>query len=322
MGSRPCWAMARDGVPVGPEVTTFYKYRKRFEKEGVEGFYPRSRRPLTFPTSPGHPAVDAALEEEPPPCGSHPEPARPPTPRPVGRTTGPRHGAHVAAETTPCQLVGGAPDAAQPLSRALQTIVAARPTSTASPPPSAMTSAPRTAREITPSRGRSRSSPSRSARVAGCIGIDGHLFSIGRRHSGEHVTVIRQHRHVVVLRGNELLAEVTLSGRRGYQRRPARTAQCHRCPETYVYRCPETSQAAGATRAQDIRAAPERDRERRCAGRATSPRPHRAAVRASARARRSRGPGRCAPWSRPTGRAAPSHGRWGGRASGARGESA
>ena len=59
---------------------------------------------------------------------------------------------------------------------------------------------------------------------SGCIGIDGHLFSVGRRHSGEHVTVIRQHRHVVVLRGNELLAEVTLSGTRGYQRRHARTA--------------------------------------------------------------------------------------------------
>ncbi|MSW68537.1 MAG: DDE-type integrase/transposase/recombinase [Actinobacteria bacterium] len=76
--------MARDGVPVGPEVAalvaravsgerfdvsaecarvgvstkTFYKYRKRFEAEGVEGFYPRSRRPLTSPTR-----VSAAVED-------------------------------------------------------------------------------------------------------------------------------------------------------------------------------------------------------------------------------------------------------------------
>lgn len=78
--------MARDGVPVGPEFAalvarvhggeqvnvraqcalvgvtpkTFYKYLARFALEGVEGFYPRSRRPLT---SPGRvsPAVEDAL---------------------------------------------------------------------------------------------------------------------------------------------------------------------------------------------------------------------------------------------------------------------
>ena len=58
---------------------------------------------------------------------------------------------------------------------------------------------------------------------SGCIGIDGHLFSVGRRHHGEHVTVVRQHRHIVVLRGNQLIADVTLTGQRGYQRRPTRT---------------------------------------------------------------------------------------------------
>lgn len=67
--------MARDGVPVGPEFAalvarvhdgervnvraecallgvttkTFYKYSARFAVEGVGGFYPRSRRPLTSP---------------------------------------------------------------------------------------------------------------------------------------------------------------------------------------------------------------------------------------------------------------------------------
>ena len=76
--------MARDGVPVGPEFAalvaraargekvdvsaecarlgvsrkTFYKYLKRFTAEGVDGFFPRSRRPLTSPTR-----VSAAVEE-------------------------------------------------------------------------------------------------------------------------------------------------------------------------------------------------------------------------------------------------------------------
>lgn len=71
--------MARDGVPVGPELAalvarvhegarvqvkaecavlgvstkTFYKYLARFAEEGVEGFYPRSRRPLRSPTRVG-----------------------------------------------------------------------------------------------------------------------------------------------------------------------------------------------------------------------------------------------------------------------------
>lgn len=71
--------MARDGVPVGPELAalvarvhggarvqvraecaqlgvstkTFYKYLARFGEEGVEGFYPRSRRPLRSPSRVG-----------------------------------------------------------------------------------------------------------------------------------------------------------------------------------------------------------------------------------------------------------------------------
>lgn len=69
--------MARDGVPVGPEfaalvaryvagervdvaaecrgvgasTSSFYKYVARFRLEGVQGFYPRSRRPLTSPAT-------------------------------------------------------------------------------------------------------------------------------------------------------------------------------------------------------------------------------------------------------------------------------
>ena len=76
--------MARDGVPVGPELVaviarvhdgeqvnvaavcrelgvsrkTFYKYLSRFAAEGVEGFYPRSRRPRSSPHR-----VSAAVED-------------------------------------------------------------------------------------------------------------------------------------------------------------------------------------------------------------------------------------------------------------------
>ena len=76
--------MARDGVPVGPEFaalvarhvagerfevaaecrrlgesrSSFYKYVARFGHEGVDGFYPRSRRPVTAPT-----AIPAAVED-------------------------------------------------------------------------------------------------------------------------------------------------------------------------------------------------------------------------------------------------------------------
>jgi transposase InsO family protein len=76
--------MARDGVPVGPEFAaavaryvrgeqfdvsaecvvlgcsrkTFYKYATRFRVEGVDGFYPRSRRPSTSPTQ-----VTVAVED-------------------------------------------------------------------------------------------------------------------------------------------------------------------------------------------------------------------------------------------------------------------
>jgi len=76
--------MARDGVAVGPELaglvarraegerfdvvvecgrlgvstTTFYKYLKRFEVEGVDGFFPRSRRPLMSSTH-----VSSAVED-------------------------------------------------------------------------------------------------------------------------------------------------------------------------------------------------------------------------------------------------------------------
>lgn len=58
----------------------------------------------------------------------------------------------------------------------------------------------------------------RTAKVStsGCIGIDKHLLGIGRRWAGTQVTTMRRHRQIVVFAGNELIAEFTLTGRRGY----------------------------------------------------------------------------------------------------------
>jgi len=52
--------------------------------------------------------------------------------------------------------------------------------------------------------------------ASGCIGIDKHLLGVGRRHARATVTVIRQHRQIAVFDGNQLLAEFTLTGHRGY----------------------------------------------------------------------------------------------------------
>jgi transposase InsO family protein len=63
----------------------------------------------------------------------------------------------------------------------------------------------------------------RTAKVStsGCIGIDKHLLGVGRRHAGLSVTTIRQHREIAVFANNQLIAQFTLTGHRGYQpRRP------------------------------------------------------------------------------------------------------
>lgn len=57
--------------------------------------------------------------------------------------------------------------------------------------------------------------------ASGCIGIDKHLLGVGRRHKGVTVTVIRQHRQIVVFDSNQLIAEFTLTGNRSYQARNA-----------------------------------------------------------------------------------------------------
>lgn len=60
-----------------------------------------------------------------------------------------------------------------------------------------------------------------TARVSasGCVRVDKHLLGIGRKHAGATVTVIKQHRQIAIFGRNQLLAEFTLTGRRGYQGR-------------------------------------------------------------------------------------------------------
>jgi transposase InsO family protein len=53
--------------------------------------------------------------------------------------------------------------------------------------------------------------------TSGCIGVDKHLLGVGRRHAGITVTAIRQHRQIAVFDTNQLIAEFTLTGHRGYQ---------------------------------------------------------------------------------------------------------
>jgi transposase InsO family protein len=57
--------------------------------------------------------------------------------------------------------------------------------------------------------------------TSGCIGLDNHLLGIGRRHARNEVTLIRQHRQIVVFASNQLIAEFTLTGTRGYQAKNA-----------------------------------------------------------------------------------------------------
>jgi transposase InsO family protein len=57
--------------------------------------------------------------------------------------------------------------------------------------------------------------------ASGCIGVDKHLLGIGRRHAGLTVTTIRQHRQIAVFTDHQLIAEFTLTGRRGYQAKNA-----------------------------------------------------------------------------------------------------
>jgi transposase InsO family protein len=65
----------------------------------------------------------------------------------------------------------------------------------------------------------------RTAKVSssGCIRIDNHLLGIGRRHATTVVTLIRQHRQITVFATDQLIAEFTMDGHRGYQAKNPRT---------------------------------------------------------------------------------------------------
>jgi transposase InsO family protein len=52
---------------------------------------------------------------------------------------------------------------------------------------------------------------------SGCVGVDKHVLGIGRRYTGKTVTMIRQHTQIAAFDGDQLIAEFTLTGRRGYQ---------------------------------------------------------------------------------------------------------
>lgn len=54
--------------------------------------------------------------------------------------------------------------------------------------------------------------------TSGCLGIDKHLVGVGRKHAGKDVAIFKQHHAVAVFADHELIAEFTLSGKRGYQR--------------------------------------------------------------------------------------------------------
>jgi transposase InsO family protein len=57
--------------------------------------------------------------------------------------------------------------------------------------------------------------------ASGCIGIDKHLLGVGRRWAGTQVTTIRCHHQIAVFASDLLIAEFTLTGRRGYQAKNA-----------------------------------------------------------------------------------------------------
>lgn len=54
---------------------------------------------------------------------------------------------------------------------------------------------------------------------SGCVGADGHLLGLGRKHAGTTVTMIKQHREIAVFTGNQLIAQFSITSQRRYLRR-------------------------------------------------------------------------------------------------------
>lgn len=57
--------------------------------------------------------------------------------------------------------------------------------------------------------------------TSGCLGINGHLVGIGRKHAGTTVVLIRQDKNLAVFSGNQLIAQITLTRGRRYLGRDA-----------------------------------------------------------------------------------------------------
>lgn len=152
---------------LGVSTKTFYKYRKRFLAEGVEGFFPRSRRPHHNPraTDPG--VAEAVL---------------------LARKELDKAGWDAGADQIGYWLSD-------------------HPDRWTSPGP-ATTPAPL---ETVFTRGR--------VSASGCLGVNRQLFSVGRKHAGQDALLIRQDRQLTVFVGNQLVAELTLTGKPGYQQR-------------------------------------------------------------------------------------------------------
>jgi hypothetical protein len=54
--------------------------------------------------------------------------------------------------------------------------------------------------------------------TSGCIGVLGCLVGIGRRHAGQHLTLIRRGRQIAAFDDHTLIAEIDLKPDRRYQR--------------------------------------------------------------------------------------------------------
>jgi transposase InsO family protein len=55
--------------------------------------------------------------------------------------------------------------------------------------------------------------------TSGCLGLNRQLFSVGRKHAGQDALLIRHDRQLAVFVSNQLVAEIALNGKPGYQRR-------------------------------------------------------------------------------------------------------
>jgi transposase InsO family protein len=56
--------------------------------------------------------------------------------------------------------------------------------------------------------------------ASGCLGVNRTLFSVGRGYAGQPALLIRQDQHIAVFVGDQLVSQITLTGRRYQRRKP------------------------------------------------------------------------------------------------------